>query len=252
MDDPRWIQNNLTRTQQQQEGFQVQLAALESVSDSNLGNYPARKIDKIRHKLSAIYPSFTPPSSRTEWLSEAAARHQSWNYQDSSQDDTPFATSSSSSLQPSSSDQDCSETSTLVADLPAQVPPSPQTTSTGVPSKEELLLQIDELQNVVTGLRLTLRQANLQRKELQAASHQLKDRTEPVSEEKVQQIKAALVAAKEVQAAKKNELQSHVVHLNLLRQQSKVIKQQEKANSESQRHNKAKKARKPARQPARR
>jgi predicted nucleic acid-binding Zn-ribbon protein len=119
---------------------------------------------------------------------------------------------------PPSFDPSCRRSSP--ANLPQEPSVHPSCPSPPLLSKDEVIRQLDEISNEITGIRLALRQAclqiQLQRANLQAASRQRDNSGENaitvagpnVSEEQIQQMKDAIGQAKERKAAKKAELKS--------------------------------------------
>jgi hypothetical protein len=125
-----------------------------------------------------------------------------------------------------------------LANLP-QEPFHPSCPSPPLLSKDEVIRQLDEISNEITGIRLALRQAclqiQLQRANLQAASRQRDNSGENaipvsgpnVSDEQIQQMKDAIGQAKERKAAKKAELKSLTDRAWALRRQ---LRHREKAH----------------------
>jgi len=223
LDNPIGIQNGILRLKNKREKLQTRLVFLDAaVENGQLGKSQARHRDKIREKLTFI-------DTRLERLSEALARVSLSPVTDS----LPTLTA-------------CTSTSTPPAPLSTSIPATESTPSvplpTTSPAKEELLRQLDDAQNMVTSVRLALRQAclqmQLQRANLQAAMHNgdLANVGTVPSKEQVEQMKADLKVAKDNQVAKKVELQTHCARLNNLRHQLKEIKHQEKAQFKFTKH----------------
>jgi len=130
----------------------------------------------------------------------------------------------------------------------------PQESSCPAPpllSKDEILRQLDENYNAITGLRLALRQEclqiQLQRTNLRAVSHQRDNSGEnaipmapagpTASEEQIQQMKNALGQAKERKSAKKAELKSLVERSWALKRQLKGFRHHEEKGYKRECHN---------------
>jgi hypothetical protein len=120
---------------------------------------------------------------------------------------------------------------------PVEVPPVPiaesQPVAEPLPSRDEVLRELDELESVATALRFALREANLQlqlrRNDLQSAQYQLQNGADTsITKERIAELKALVVQAKELEQAKKIELKAHMQRTCAAKRQLKAIKMAEK------------------------
>jgi len=229
MENPAALVQCLQRLKQKRQKLQEKLIYLDSAAEKgNLGKGRYRHREKLRGKCGFI-------SSRIERLTEVASRLAPVNPnvlqpQPSSVSDTPQQLIQQQQPQPSPA------TETMLTS-PAALPDQENLSgSRTFPSKQDLVADVEELQTKIVGLRLALRQSNLQlqlaRTNLQAVSHRGRQDAPAgpaASPEQVQEMKNSLGTAKANQAAAKADLHAQVQKLNLLVHQLKAIKQTEKA-----------------------
>jgi len=205
MGDPARVQSHIHRLQQKRDRLQEKLAYLDSAADSGkLGKHQLHHRDKIRAKLGFI-------SSRLDHLSQLARQNQA-SGNPASSEVSPF----DPSLVPVYS----------APSAPASIDPTP---SGPLPTKEQLVAQLETLQATCGNLRLACRQATLQM-QLQRTNLQAAARASPaVSEEQLKQMRDALGTAKANHGAAKAELMNYVQKIHLCVAQLKALKHQEKA-----------------------
>jgi len=243
MENPAALEKCLQRLKQKRQKLQEKLVYLDSAAENgNLGRGRYHQRDKLRRKVGFL-------SARIERLTEAA------NKQPSPVASTPTITAelsasgvpSSPQPAPVSLEEVLPPSVTLTPVVPQELSATTTTTTTttttaldstsgSMPNKATLQPEIEALQNNIVGLKLALRQADLQlqlhRTKLQAATHRQNDGAAvgpQATEAEIQQLKDALGTAKANQAAAKADLKAQVNKLHQFVHQLQAIKQTEKA-----------------------
>lgn len=204
----------------------------------------AQNPESLQHRIERISRKIQCMQSRLTELETAGPEtvgkpHKQMFYRQKLQEKIDFLSSrlehlrSVASQLPASGSVEAPATNVSIPEIPS-APIVESLPAEPLPSRDEVLRELDELESTATALRFALREANLQlqlrRNDLQSAQYQLQNGADPsITKERISELKALVVQAKELEQAKKIELKAHMQRTCAAKRQLKAIKMAEKA-----------------------